>query len=167
MKKSGRRWWMMFSFGAVVLLLAVCWVTLVMLQLERRERAARADADHQESLKVDVDAIGQILFNLVDNACKYAADTDNRSIQLVAGVGDQQVIFSVRDHGPGVPAQFADSIFSAFERGGRDAGDAVPGVGLGLALSRGLARDLGGDLKLDRANCDEGTCFKLSIPLQR
>ena len=42
----------MFSFGAVVLLLAVCWVTIVMLQLERRERAARADANHQESLRL-------------------------------------------------------------------------------------------------------------------
>ena len=123
------------------------------------------DTQSEAVLKIDVDAIGQILFNLVDNACKYASGADDRSIDLAAGVDDRQVTFSVRDRGPGVPVGFAESIFSAFERGGRDAGDAVSGVGLGLALSRGLARDLGGELKLERTDGDGGACFKLSIPL--
>ena len=65
------------------------------------------------------------------------------------------------------PPQVAEAIFAPFERGGRDAADAVPGVGLGLALSRGLARDLGGDLVLEPAVPHGGACFKLSIPLRR
>ena len=65
------------------------------------------------------------------------------------------------------PPQVAEAIFAPFERSERDAGDAVPGVGLGLALSRGLARDLGGDLVLEPAVPGGGARFKLSIPLRR
>ena len=57
----------------------------------------RIDASPEAVLKVEVDAIGQILFNLVDNACKYAANADHRSIHLAASVENQQVTFSVRD----------------------------------------------------------------------
>ena len=63
--------------------------------------------------------------------------------------------------------QVTEAIFAPFERGGRDAADAVPGVGLGLALSRGLARDLGGDLLLEPGVPGGGACFKLLIPLRR
>ena len=65
------------------------------------------------------------------------------------------------------PPQVAEAIFAPFERGGRDPGDAVPGVGLRLAVSRGLARDIGGDLVLAPAVPGGGACFKLSIPLRR
>ncbi|MHC4129857.1 MAG: ATP-binding protein, partial [Planctomycetota bacterium] len=44
-------------------------------------------------------------------------------------------------------------------------GDATPGVGLGLALARGLARDLGGDLVLESSS-PEGACFKLTLPVR-
>ena len=52
------------------------------------------------------------------------------------------------------------AIFDAFDRAGRD--DGTPGVGLGLALSRGLARRLGGDLRLIGA--DHGASFALTLP---
>ncbi len=59
---------------------------------------------------------------------------------------------------------YARSIFVPFERGDRDETDPVAGLGLGLALSRGLARDLGGELSLESTGSD-GSCFKLVIPL--
>ena len=52
MNKSSRSWWLMFGVGAAVMLLALGWVTVVMLQLERNELVARADANHQESLRL-------------------------------------------------------------------------------------------------------------------
>ena len=70
---------------------------------------------------------------------------------------------NVRDHGPGVSAAAAGSIFDPFERGGRDPADPIPGVGLGLALSRGLARDMGGDLVLDNPG-RPGASFVLTLP---
>jgi len=70
----------------------------------------------------------------------------------------------VRDDGPGVPSSVQGSIFDPFERGGRDASDPAPGVGLGLALSRALAHDLGGRLTLEPS--ERGATFRLVLPLR-
>jgi signal transduction histidine kinase len=116
-----------------------------------------------EALTVDPDAIGQILANLVDNAAKYARGGEPATISLLASARDGSLVLTVRDHGPGVPGEQARAIFAPFERGGRDSADPIPGVGLGLALSRGLARDMGGDLTLDAASgC--GASFRLVLP---
>jgi signal transduction histidine kinase len=74
---------------------------------------------------------------------------------------DGAVRIAVRDFGAGVPA--AARLFRPFERAGRDEADPVRGLGLGLALSRGLARDLGGDLSYE-APADGGARFVLTLP---
>lgn len=114
-------------------------------------------------LTVDPDAIGQILANLVDNAGKYALGGESATISLHASVRNGSLVLTVCDHGPGVPSEQARAIFTPFERGGRDSADPIPGVGLGLALSRGLARDMGGDLTLD-APSGRGASFRLVLP---
>jgi signal transduction histidine kinase len=116
-----------------------------------------------EPLSVDPEAIGQILANLVDNAAKYACGGESATIALLASVSDGSLVVTVRDDGPGVPREQARAIFAPFERGGRDSADPIPGVGLGLALSRGLARDMGGDLTLDAAS-GRGASFRLVLP---
>ena len=136
--------------------------------LDRRVResgvALRCEADGARAAEVETDpeAVQQILFNLVDNACKYGRSSDGAPLQLSARERADRVELRVRDHGAGVPAAHARSIFHAFERGGRDPADPSPGVGLGLALSRGLARDLGGDLVLEPGGA-EGACFVLTL----
>jgi len=147
----------------------------VVPNLRRRADAAglhllvEGDVAAPAPLSVDVEAVGQILFNLVDNACKYAAGSDDRTVHLTAEVRDTKLILAVRDHGPGVPDEMAMTIFDAFDRGARNEGDPTPGIGLGLALARGLARDTGGDLTLrPRPSGGEdaaGACFELSLPL--
>ena len=122
------------------------------------------EAPKQTELAIDTRAVGQILFNLVDNACKYAAGADDKSIELKVRLDEGRAIFCVRDRGPGVPSAHLKTIFSPFERGGRDSTDAIGGVGLGLALARGLAADLGGGLELVSPP-GGGACFKLSLPL--
>jgi len=116
-------------------------------------------ADAPEAvLYTDPAAAGQILFNLVENACKYGQSPIEMSAALDGGVAR----IAVRDHGPGVPA--AARLFRPFERAGRDEADPVRGLGLGLALSRGLARDLGGDL-VHEAPADGGARFVLTLPV--
>ena len=139
--------------------------------LERRAQDASmtltvAAGDAAASV-VDVDpaVVGQVLFNLVDNACKYAKDASRRTIDVTAAARNGHVALHVRDHGPGLPADRARAAFTPFERAGRPAGDTVPGIGLGLALSRALARDLGGDLDLERS--DDGASFVLTLPVAR
>jgi len=112
----------------------------------------------EATLLTDPAAVGQILFNLVENACKYGRSAIEVSATSDGGVARVRV----RDHGPGVPA--AARLFRPFERAGRDEADPVRGLGLGLALGRGLARDLGGDLTHE-APADGGACFVLTLPL--
>lgn len=111
-------------------------------------------------LKTDATVVGQILFNLVDNAAKYAADADDRRIHLQATHQGGSVGLSIRDHGPGVSKSGAKLLFKPFER---EENSAQPGVGLGLSLSRALAREVGGDLLFEPAT--DGCCFRLVLPV--
>ena len=114
-------------------------------------------------LSVDAEAIGQILGNLVDNAAKYANGTASPTIHLGAATENGSLVLTVRDHGPGIPPDQATAVFDPFERGGRDSTDSAPGVGLGLALARGLARDMRGELTLESPG-DGGARFRLELP---
>jgi signal transduction histidine kinase len=107
-------------------------------------------------------ALEQILFNLVDNACKYAAGVPDRTIRLSAAAGDGAVLLIVRDHGPGLQSA-PGRLFRAFSKSVQDAANTAPGLGLGLALSRRLARSMGGDLRLDPQVTD-GAAFVVTLP---
>jgi len=115
------------------------------------------------ALTTDADAVGQVLCNLVDNACKYARAAADRRIEWTTSRRDGRLELRVLDHGPGVPADAARRVFRPFERGPKN-GDPTPGVGLGLALARGIARDLGGELALEPA-AGGGASFTLRLPL--
>jgi signal transduction histidine kinase len=110
------------------------------------------------TLFTDPAAVGQILFNLVENACKYGRSP----IEVGASIDGVFARISVRDHGEGVRG--TARLFRPFERAGRDEADPVRGLGLGLALSRGLARDLGGELAHE-APADGGARFVLTLPV--
>lgn len=127
--------------------------------LEVRIDSTRADGE----VEIDADAVAQILFNLVDNACKYARGSTPNRVDVTATRGAAGVEVAVRDYGPGIAREHRAAVFKPFERGERAAGDNdAPGVGLGLALARGLAVDLGGDLVLD-ASAAPGARFVLRI----
>ncbi len=106
-------------------------------------------------------AVDQILFNLVDNACKHAATAENRRIDLLITSTATAVTFTVRDHGPGIPDADRRQIFAPFRRAKSTSG---PGVGLGLSLCRRLARHMRGDLQLDPAPTAGGASFTLTLP---
>lgn len=114
-------------------------------------------------LVTDEDAVGQILFNLVDNAAKYAAGATDRRVHLEVEATADAVLLRVRDHGPGIAAALHRRVFAPFDRGAVPlASNEQPGVGLGLALARGLAADLGGALQLVPEA--SGACFELRLP---
>jgi signal transduction histidine kinase len=119
--------------------------------------------DGKVPLAVDADAVDRVLCNLVDNAGKYARNGGPPSVRIEAVATASGLRFSVRDRGPGVPPERARAVFEPFDRGGRDASDPVPGIGLGLALARDLARDMGGDLTLRHPE-GGGACFLLELP---
>ncbi len=125
--------------------------------------AERDDDALRAAVRADPTAIERILFNLVDNAAKYAAPAaTDRRLHLAVRSAAGGVVFSVRDHGPGVPADVARRLFTPFAKSAHEAARSAPGVGLGLALSRRLARQLGG--RLEVAPCPDGACFALWLP---
>lgn len=119
----------------------------------------------QSVVYVDVAAVEQILFNLVDNACKYAAtDAAEHVVHLEALPDNKTAMLRVRDHGQGISEEGARRLFKPFSKSAHEAAHTAPGVGLGLALCRRLSRSMGGDLHLDRL-VKNGACFVLSLPL--
>lgn len=132
--------------------------------LVRRARAGgmelvlEGDLASQASVEVDPDAVGRVLLNLVDNACKYAGDAEDRRVRLGVRCCGNHVELTVQDAGPGIPGSLARDVFRPFRRG-----DDVntPGAGIGLAISRDLARDLGGELSLLPA--ETGARFQLRL----
>lgn len=112
----------------------------------------------------DRDSLERILVNLIDNACKYASASDEPSVTITGRLERGRVVLTIADRGPGVPRAEHRRIFASFEQAGRDATGKRPGLGLGLALARGLARELGGDLRLARTH-SPGASFLLTIPV--
>jgi signal transduction histidine kinase len=115
-------------------------------------------------LKADTAAVEHVLFNLIDNAAKYAAGGNPPVVNIDIVDRPGEVAIRVRDHGPGIPSKERRKIFRAFHKSAREAAETKPGVGLGLALSRRLARSLGGDLVCEEPRDDKGACFTLTLP---
>ena len=127
-------------------------------------RVQASDADRSTQLHVDAAAVEQILFNLVDNACKYAAPRAAEPvIHLEADTSGKFAMLRVRDHGGGISRNERRRIFHPFHKSADQAAHSAPGVGLGLALCRRLATALGGTITLDAAHKD-GACFMLRLP---
>lgn len=100
----------------------------------------------------------QILVNLIGNAIRYSPD--GSVIKLRVSVEDGFARIAVTDHGDGIAAEDQERIFEKFERLGRS-GDG--GSGLGLFISRRLARAMGGSLTVD-SKVGKGSTFTLSLP---
>jgi signal transduction histidine kinase len=123
------------------------------------------EADRQSKLHIDTAAVEQILFNLVDNACKYAAPRAAQPVIHVEAVtGGRFAMLRVRDHGAGIARGERRRIFHPFHKSADQAAHSAPGVGLGLALCRRLAAALGGEITLDTAWKD-GACFVVRLPV--
>ena len=106
----------------------------------------------------DATALLRILTNLLQNACRHGRPARNGSpSRITVEVGPGPAI-EVRDNGPGVPVADRERIFGRFERA-RSGGE---GTGLGLALSRDLARACGGGLVCSDSGTE--TIFRLTLP---
>jgi signal transduction histidine kinase len=116
-----------------------------------------------QTVHTDPTAVEQILFNLVDNACKYAAVAEDRRIHLQLETTGREARLRVKDHGPGISAAQARRLFRPFSKSVHEAASTAPGVGLGLALCRRLACDLGGRLELEDTG-NNGASFMLTLP---
>lgn len=121
-------------------------------------------------VKVDPDRLAQILINLLGNAIKF---TPQGEVELVVSVNETDathasVAFAVRDSGTGIADEQLMRIFEPFYQAHTQAvhpdNENLRGNGLGLAISRGLATAMGGDLSVT-SQLGVGSCFTLKLPL--
>ena len=125
--------------------------------------SVRFDPDAPRALLTDPQRLGQILKNLLSNAIKF---TERGEISLrVSAAGQQLIAFAVRDTGIGISEHQQGIIFEAFRQADGSTHRKYGGTGLGLTISRDLARLLGGNIEV-QSRPGEGSVFTLTLPLQ-
>lgn len=111
---------------------------------------------------VDPDRLVQVLWNLLENASKYALPFS--SIRVETSWTGSEVLIGVADRGPGIPPEEHEKVFQHFYRLDRDIGTHTQGSGLGLAICRGIVQAHGGRIWVeDRPG--GGSFFRIALPL--
>ena len=120
----------------------------------------REIADDLPLLDVDPVQIQQVLINLIRNGIEAVRGRDERWIRLAARIDDGRLLFEVEDSGAGIPKEKVRDLFKAFSTSKKQ------GLGLGLAISRSIAQNHGGDLLVEPGGGGRGATFVLSLPLE-
>jgi len=122
--------------------------------------------DSSLRVRADSEKLQQILLNVLSNACKFTDEHGSVTVECDADSGDASdvVAISIRDSGRGIVADKLEDIFEPFVQIDRHlTGVSQQGIGLGLAISRDLARRMGGDLVAESLP-GVGTTFTLTLP---
>jgi signal transduction histidine kinase len=107
-----------------------------------REVTLRANVPGEASVRADPGALRQILLNLLDNAVKYGPR--GQTVRVGAERHDGRIRITVEDQGPGIPVDDRERVWKGYYRLQREAGSAVAGSGIGLAVVQSLTTDMGG-----------------------
>jgi signal transduction histidine kinase len=113
------------------------------------------------SVRADRDKVRQVLVNLVSNAVKFTPEGGQITVECER-LG-KMVAIRARDTGIGIPEDRLRSIFEPFVQAGRSLNRTHEGVGLGLAISRDLARGMGGDVTVE-SEVGRGSVFTVTLP---
>jgi two-component system sensor histidine kinase KdpD len=145
------------------------WVEIGDIAGSALHRASRVLAHHEVEialaadlppLKLDAVLFEQVLFNLLDNAAKYAPV--GTTVRIAAAIAGNSVRLEIADGGGGIPAADLERIFDKFYR--VQATDRKrAGTGLGLAIARGFVEAMGGTLTA--GNGDKGAVFTIILPI--
>jgi signal transduction histidine kinase/CheY-like chemotaxis protein len=132
--------------------------SLIVFDLQARNQGRQLsvgiERDVPPVLMIDSQRVRQCLGNLVSNALKHSSRGPvNVTVRYQRG----RLVVDVADQGKGIPSALHEQVFEPFFRGSND----TPGVGLGLAISRAVARQMGGDLVL--LPVAQGTTFRLTV----
>lgn len=114
------------------------------------------ERDHLSSITANVEQLLEVLLELINNA-KNALLQKGGLIELRVEQGDDQIVISVKDNGPGIPKEFMEHLF-------QNQVSSKSGSGLGLFLCKKVISTLGGSLILQDSS-DEGTEFRILLPI--
>ena len=135
---------------------------MVRPELEKKELTFSCDpCDHALSVRADPEKLRQILLNFVANAIKFTANGGR--IRVGADRVGQLVSISVNDTGIGIPSDQIAHVFQPFFQIEQGPTRRYPGIGLGLAIARDLARAMDGEVQL-QSTVGEGSTISLLLP---
>ena len=109
----------------------------------------------------DKSRLHQVIENLLTNASKYSSPSSH--IDLAAELDDSRLFVQVVDRGIGIPKDEVDKVFDYFYRADTGAGNRVPGLGLGLFITREIVNAHGGNLTI-KSEIGRGTTVSFAIP---
>jgi signal transduction histidine kinase len=112
----------------------------------------------------DANQLGHVLDNLINNGLAYSESVPR--VAISTGIDTSQALVRVADHGVGIADEMREAVFEPFRRLEDEALSGRPGSGLGLYISRELARAHGGTLSLEKSEPGKGSTFVLSLPLR-
>ena len=136
--------------------------------LSAKQLACAIEPDAQDgtahTIRGDHEKVRQVLLNLLSNAIKFTPEAGRITLSARPCPREENMVcIDVRDTGIGIPQSKLERIFEPFVQLGEDSSARREGIGLGLAISRDLARGMGGDLRV-RSVVGEGTTFTLRLP---
>src|SRR5262249_39223333 len=113
------------------------------------------------AVRIDVHLFRQVMFNLVDNAAKYAPG--DAAVRVVARATAQGIAIEVLDEGPGIPPGDLERVFDKFFR--IQVGDRRrAGTGLGLSICKGFVEAMGGTIVAENRTDRPGALFRVTLP---
>jgi signal transduction histidine kinase len=118
--------------------------------------------DEDQAIQTDGTKLRQMLVNLLSNAIKF---TERGEVQLSCTVNDDTLEVSIADTGVGIAAENIEYVFEPFWQAEQTATRKTGGTGLGLSVTRKLARLLGGDVTV-ASKLGSGTTFLLTLPMK-
>jgi len=139
--------------------------------VESAARGARLTSKNKFEIKVqpkfqymyaDPLRLESILRNLIENSIKYAGE--DARIKIEAKKNSKEIVFRVRDNGPGIPQKEGQRIFESFYRVDDSLTRLTSGAGLGLAICQGLVRAHGGKIWVEQE--EDGACIAFTIPVK-
>ena len=134
--------------------------TLDALQMRIAEVDATITAGSLPRVEADPNQVGQVFQNLLENAIEYAVEAGiEPRIEVDADRDDDDVVFTVSDNGPGIPAADREEVFDIFHRAG--AHD-TEGTGIGLAVCQRIVLRHDGRIWVEPS--DDGATFKFTLP---
>ena len=131
-------------------------VRLAALDSQVAGRPVEVEAPTACEVRADPEAVRRIVGNLIENAHKYG----EAPVRITVQPTDEQVVLSVVDHGAGIPVEVREKVFERFYRA--DPNGTKPGMGLGLAIVRGLVESCGGSVWVEDAP-GGGAAFRVAL----
>lgn len=120
--------------------------------------------DEIDDIRADADRLAQVLTNLLSNAIKFSPREGEVAIAVEKEMEIDMVRITVRDHGPGIPADFKSRIFGRFAQAEATNARRKGGTGLGLSIARQIIDRLGGEIGFFDAP-GGGTIFYAELPI--